>query len=283
MKKKVYRVLALALLLCLCPAFIQSLGSAAQAANGVGSLVETSELFTERDMVQTADLSEAVYLEVSDGENITITSEGVYVLSGTAAEATVVVDADGAKVQLVLNGLSITNSDFPCLYVRDVDKVFVTTAADSSLTVTGSFIGDGETDTDGAIFSKSDLVLNGTATLYIRSSANGVVSKDDLKVTGGSYVISAQSHALEGKDSIRIAGGSFDLNAGKDGLHADNDSDAEKGVISIADGSFTISAADDGIHANTFAQIDGGMGGARGGWGGMNRTNGMNGMGGRRG
>lgn len=204
MKKKVYRVLALALLLCLCPAFIQSLGSAAQAANGVGSLVETSELFTERDMVQTADLSEAVYLEVSDGENITITSEGVYVLSGTA-------------------------------------------------------------------------------TLYIRSSANGVVSKDDLKVTGGSYVISAQSHALEGKDSIRIVGGSFDLNAGKDGLHADNDSDAEKGVISIADGSFTISAADDGIHANTFAQIDGGMGGARGGWGGMNRTNGMNGMGGRRG
>ena len=258
MKKRPMRALALVLAACLCSAILFSAGGTAAAANGAGSLVSADELFTERDMEQTADLSEAVYLQVSDGQNLTITAEGVYVLSGSAAEASIVVDAEGAKVQLVLDGLCITNSDFPCLYVRRADKVFVTTAADSSLTVTGSFCGDGETNTDGAIFSKSDLVLNGTATLTITSSANGVVSKDDLKITGGSYRITAASHALEGKDSLRIAGGSFALTAGKDALHAENDEDTEKGWIYIAGGSFSIQASDDGIHAKSFVQIDGG-------------------------
>lgn len=258
MNKIIFRILALALIVCLCMSFLPSLSVTAQAASGVQTLLDTSELFTERDMSQTADLSDAVYLQVSDGENLSITREGVYVISGTAKEATVVVDADDAKVQLVLDGLCITNSDFPCIYVKSADKVFVTTSADSSLTVTGSFAGDGETNTDGVIFSKSDLVLNGTAALTIKSSASGIVSKDDLKVTGGSYVVTAASHALEGKDSIRIAGGSFTLTAGKDGLHSDNDEDAEKGYVYIADGELTIQAADDGIHANTFIQIDGG-------------------------
>lgn len=258
MKKKIFRVLALVLILCLSATFLHSLGTTALAANGVGSLIDASELFTERDMSQTADLSEAVFLQLSDGENLTITEEGVYVVSGSASEATIVIDADDAKVQLVLDGVSITNSDFPCIYVRSADKVFLTTSADSSLTVTGTFRGDGETNTDGAIYSKSDLVLSGTATLTVKSSANGIVSKDDLKITGGSYVITAASHAVEGKDSIRIAGGSLQLTAGKDGLHSDNDEDAEKGYIYISGGELSIQAADDGIHAATFIQIDGG-------------------------
>ena len=256
MKKKLYTILTLALALAVCATFITGMPTAASAAGT--SLTEASELFTERDLEQTADLSGAVTLEVSEGENITITEEGVYLISGSASEATIVVDAEDAKVQLVLNAVTITNSDFPCIYVRSADKVFVTTAADSSLTVSGAFTGDGETNTDGAIYSKSDLVLNGTATLTISSTANGVVSKDDLKVTGGSYVVNAGSHALEGKDSIRVCGGSFQLKAGKDGLHSDNAEEAEKGYIYLSGGSFTIQAADDGIHAVSFIQIDGG-------------------------
>lgn len=258
MKKNIFKVLALALIVSLCAAFMHSLTTTADAAGGSGTLVEASELFTERDLEQTADLSDAVYLTVRDGENLTITEEGVYVIRGAAEETTIVADADDAKVQLVLDGVSITNSDFACLYVKSADKVFVTTSADSSLTVTGSFSGDGETNVDGAIFSKSDLVLGGAATLTVKSSANGIVSKDDLKVTGGSYEITAASHALEGKDSIHIYDGAFTLIAGKDGLHADNDEDADKGYIYIAGGDFTIKVSDDGIHAVTYIQIDGG-------------------------
>lgn len=161
------------------------------------------------------------------------------------------------KVQLVLDGVSIVNTDMPCIYVESADKVFVTTTADSSLTVNSNFIGDQE-NSDAAIFSCEDLVLNGTAILTIQSSDVGVDTKDDLKITGGTYVITAGTKAFEANDSIRIADGSFTLAAGTDGLHTENNDDNSKGYVYIANGTFDIQAGDDGIHGNSVVQIDGG-------------------------
>ena len=224
-----------------------------------GAIYTADDQFTSRDLEQTPDLSEATYITVSDGQDITITEAGVYALSGTASGVTVYVDAaSDAKVQLVLDGLNITNADFPCVYVKSADKVFVTTTSDSSLSVTGSFRADGDTNTDGAIFSRCDITLNGTAQLTIRSTDNGVVGKDDVKLTGGSYVISAGSKAIEANDSIRVAGGAYSITAGTDGLHAENDDDPTQGYIYICGGELTIKAGDDGIHAQTVAQFDGG-------------------------
>ena len=229
------------------------------AVSGGSTLLNTEELFTTRDLEQTADLSEAQTITVSDGQQISISSEGVYVLQGSAKNATVTVEADSsAKIQLVLDGLSITNDDFPCIYVKSADKVFVTTLSDSSLSVTGSFTADGDTNTDAVIFSKDDLTLNGSATLTISSTDNGVSCKDDLKIPGGSYVISAASKCLEAKDSIRISDGVFTLTAGTDGIHAENEDDDTLGYVYIGGGSFAVSATDDGIHGNAFVQIDGG-------------------------
>ena len=231
----------------------------ATVATESGGVFNAAELFTERDFEQAADLTDAIYFTVSDGEDIHIAEAGVYVLSGSASEVTVYVEAaEDAKVQLVLDGVSITNTGFPCVYVKSADKVFITTSADSSLSVTGSFTPDGDTNTDGVIFSRADLTLNGTAALTITSTDNGVVCKDDLKVTGGSYTITAASKCFEAHDSIRIAGGTFVLTAGTDALHAEYDEDDTVGYILITDGGFTISAGDDGIHAVTVAQIDGG-------------------------
>ena len=216
-----------------------------------------SDLFTERDLQKEADLSKAVTYTVADGTDITITKAGVYVLTGDARDVTVYVEADKEdKVQLVLDGLTVTNSDAPVIYAKTADKVFVTTAADSALSVTGAFAADGDTNTDGVIFSKCDLVLSGTASLTISSSKNGVVGKDDLKITGGTYVISAKSKAVEANDSIRIAGGALQLTAGTDGLHAENGDDDTKGYIYIGGGTLAIQAGDDGIHAVTVVQLD---------------------------
>ena len=229
------------------------------AVSGGSALLDTEELFTSRDLEQTADLSAAQTITVSDRQQFTISSEGVYVLQGSAKNATVTVEAESsAKIQLVLDGLSITNEDAPCIYVKSADKVFVTTLSDSSLSVTGSFTADGDTNTDAVIFSKDDLTLNGSATLTISSTDNGVSCKDDLKVTGGSYVISAASKCLEAKDSIRISDGVFTLTAGTDGIHAENEDDDTLGYVYIGGGSYVISAGDDGIHGNAFVQIDGG-------------------------
>ena len=253
--KRVYRIVLTALLAIMMITLSVSLGSAESST----PIYAADEQFTDRDLEQTADLSEATYYTVTNGQDITIASAGVYVLSGEASNVTVYVEAGkDDKVQLVLDGVSVTNESFPVIYVKSADKVFVTTSADSTLSVTGTFVSDGNTNTDGVIFSKSDLTLNGTATLTVSSTDNGIVGKDDLKITGGTCVINAASKAIEANDSIRIADGVLYLTAGTDGLHAENDEDASKGYIYIGGGSLTITAGDDAIHATTVVQTDGG-------------------------
>ena len=222
--------------------------------------IDASDIFTERDLTQTADLTDAEYYTLQDGQDIEITSAGVYVLSGTATDITIKVNAgDEDKVQIVLNGVNITNSDSPAIYVVNADKVFVTTTdTENTLSVTGTFAADGDTNTDAAIFSKDDLILNGVGTLNISSTANGVTSKDDLKITGGTINISCESDALEANDSVAIADGNITIASNKDGIHAENDEDDTVGYVYICGGNIKIEAADDGIHGTTIVQIDGG-------------------------
>lgn len=227
-----------------------------------GGILETEDVFTDRDLLQTPDLSEAQYLTASDGETLSITEAGIYVISGSAEDCTIRVEAaDDAKVQLVLDGVSITNADFPAIYVVSADKCFVTTTdSENSLTVTGSFTSDGDTSTDAVIFSKDDLVLSGTGSLEITSNyGNGISCKDDLKITGGAYTITSAEDAVEANDSIAVCGGDFTIAADKDGLHCENDEDNSVGWIWIAGGSFNITAGSDGIQATTGLQIDDGQ------------------------
>ncbi len=223
--------------------------------------IDASDLFTERDLTQSADLSEAVYYTLSDGQDISISEEGVYVLTGSASEVTVIVDAASEdKVQIVLDGVSITNTDSPCIYVKNADKVFITTTStENTLEVSGTFSADGETNTDAVIFSKDDLVLNGTGVLNITSSDNAVSSKDDIKVTGGSYIIRCVSDAFEAHDMIAVADGSIMISSEGDGFKAKNDEDDTQGMIYVCGGTIDIDAGDDGMHAVCILQIDGGI------------------------
>jgi hypothetical protein len=225
------------------------------------TLIDTTDLFSERDLEQSADTTDAVSYTVESGSDITITEAGVYIISGTATDCSIIVDCadEDAKVQIVLDGVSITNTDTPVIYVKAADKCFVTTTdSTNTLSVTGTFTSDGETNTDAVIFSKADLVLNGTGTLNISSTGNGITSKDDLKVTGGTYSIECTKNGLEGKDSIAVCGGSFTINSGADGLHSENSDDNTLGSIYISGGTFDITSGDDGIHGTTAIVIDGG-------------------------
>ncbi len=223
--------------------------------------MDASDLFSQRDLRQTADQSGAVTYSVSDGTDVTISTGGVYVLQGSAANVTVYVEAgDEDKVQLVLNGLTVANDSFPVIYVKNADKVFVTTVAstESSLSVTGTFRADGSTNTDAVIFSRDDLVLNGLGSLRISSTDNGVSCKDELKITGGVLTVSAKGHGLEANDGIAMADGTVSVTAGQDGLHAENDDDDREGWIYVCGGTLDVNAADDGLHAVSILQIDGG-------------------------
>ena len=174
-----------------------------------------------------------------------------YVLFGTLDNGMVMVDVDkNSKVQLILSGVSIHSKDSAALYVKSADKVFLTLANGTQNTLSGgdSFIAIDENNIDAAIFSKDDLTLNGSGSLAVHAAAgHGIVSKNDLAITGGTYTITAASHGLSGRDSIRIADGDFTITAGKDGLHADNEEEAEKGFLHIMGGRFLITSDGDGM------------------------------------
>ena len=244
------------------------------SAQSEAGTFSSADMFTERDLAGTYEESGAVYVTLSDdgitgetdgvvikGQMVTITAEGTYIFSGTLSEGQIVVDADNAKVQIVFDNVDITCASSAAVYVKSAEKVFVTLAEGSQNTLrnTDEYVAIDDNNIDAVIFSKSDLTLNGTGSLTIVSAeGHGIVSKDDLKITGGTYDITAAGHALSGKDSVRIADGTFILTAEKDGIHAENADDEEKGYIYIADGDFTITSDGDGMDASNIVQIEDG-------------------------
>lgn len=236
--------------------------------------IDITDMFTKRDLSGTYEESETVKITLSgktatcDSSNVhiedgvvTIKAAGVYVLSGTLTDGTVVVDAgDDDKVQLVFDGVSITAADYAAIYAKNADKVFVTLTegTENTLTVSGDYVQTDDNNVDAVIFAKCDLTLGGSGSLTVKdTTGHGIVSKDDLVVTSGTYTIDSQDHCLNGKDSVRIADGTFTLTCDEDGIHAGND-DQQDGYIYIEGGDIDISVGDDAMHAEGLLIITGG-------------------------
>ncbi len=235
---------------------------------------ETDGAFSERDLsgeydetIVTVQLTgagaqaESENVSVS-GQTVTVTGAGTYIFSGTLENGSIIVDADKEdKVQLVLNGVSISSDSYAAIYVKQADKVFLTLAEGTQNTLSngGGFTQLDDNNVDAAIFAKDDLTLNGTGSLTVTSPAgHGIVGKDEVTITGGTYTVTAANCAIRANDGIAVADGTFTLTAGTDGLHAENDEDDTLGNIYIVGGAFTIRADDDAVHATTLLQIDNG-------------------------
>ncbi len=256
-----------------------------QSGSATGSIVEstwtetvtqsTSDLFSDRDYETTYDESQCAVITLNgstatcssdavtiDGGTITIKDEGTYILRGTLEDGMIIVNAgDSDKTQLVLDGVDITSSESAPIYVYEADKVFITLAEGSENTLTngGTFTAIDENDIDSVIFSKSDLTLNGNGSLTISSPAgHGVVSKDELTITGGTYAISCASSGFNANDNVCIDGGAYTIASGKDGIHCENSEDTSLGFVYIEKGTFDITAEGDGISASGYMEINDG-------------------------
>lgn len=233
-------------------------------------------MFTDRDGKTEYDESKAVSIKLNgtsatsssnsvkiSGSTVTITEEATYVISGTLTDGMIIVNAeDTAKLQIVLNGVDITSKTSASLYILEADKVFVTLADGKANTLAngGSFTAIDENNIDAVVFSKQDLTFNGSGSLTVTSpAAHGIVCKDDLVFTGGTYTVNSASHGLDANDSVRISSSTkLTIDAGKDGIHCENTDDASLGFIYISDGTMNIEAEGDGIAAGAYVQIENG-------------------------
>lgn len=241
-----------------------------------GSSLTDSDMFTDRDYETGFDEGTSVLIQLEgnsakassdsvqiSGTSITITEEATYLISGTLNDGMIIVNApDTAKLQLVFNGVNITSATSAALYVLEADKVFITLpqGTENSLSNGGTFTTIDENNIDGALFSKQDLTLNGSGSLTVTSpTGHGIVCKDDLVITGGTYTITSSSHGLDANDSIRITGETtIEIDAGKDGMHAENDEDSSLGFVYISNGAMNIESEGDGISSGTYMQIKNG-------------------------
>lgn len=285
MKKLISIALVLLLLLAGCgkqeqPSFTDATASESESAT-VDSGAEPVEadfsqtdadMFTQRDSEAQYDESTAVTIKLDgasatassdsvkiSGSTVTITEEATYIISGQLRDGVLIVNApETAKLQLVLGGVDITSKTSAALYILQADKVFVTLAEDTENTLAngGTFAAIDENNIDAALFSKQDLTLNGAGSLTVTSPAgHGIVCKDDLVITGGSYRVNSASHGLDANDSVRIKDATFTIDAGKDAIHAENAEDASKGFIYISSGNIQAEAEGDGIAAGAYMQI----------------------------
>ena len=241
------------------------------------SAAQTDEaLFSDRDKATSYLEEECVRITFSgnsvsassdsvriSGTTVTLTEEATYLLSGTLADGMILVDgAESAKLRLVFDGVSITSSASAPLYIRQADKVFVTLAEGSENTLEngGTFTEMDGNSIDGAVFSKQDLTFNGSGSLTVISPAgHGIVCKDDLVFTGGTYLLNTASHGLDANDSVRITGDTaITVHAGKDGIHCEHSEDTSLGFLHISGGTLRLEAEGDGITASAWLEITGG-------------------------
>lgn len=127
----------------------------------------------------TFDSTAAVLFE---DNTLTIKAGGTYVLSGSL-DGQVIVDSENKNtVRLVLNGVEINSAETSAIHIANAEKAFISLAEG-----TENSVSDGETyvfddaeedEPNAAIFSKSDLTINGTDELTVAGSYNnGIASK----------------------------------------------------------------------------------------------------------
>ena len=198
-----------------------------------------------------------------EDKTVKITKEGTYILSGSSDGLNVVVEAaDTEKVWLVFDNLSMKGVSAP-IQVLTADKVFITLAKGSSNTIEDTETAENE-ELNAAIYSKSDLTINGSGKLIVNGKyEHGIKSSDDLKMLGGSFVITAANDGLNANDALNIKDSVIEISAKGDGIHSDknvyidgkslNIKESEEGiegkVVDIVSGDIDIKSSDDGINA----------------------------------
>lgn len=214
------------------------------SSNVITTAFASEDAFSDRDFESEYTEDECVIITLADGAStvsgsgasvdgdiITISEAGSYLVSGSLSDGQIYVEADSdAKVQIILDGVTIENSTTAGIYIYSCDKTFLTLADGSVNTISVEIVNissdsSDESTVDSAIFARDDLTINGGGTLQIYSeSGNGITSKDELTITGGNFYIVCTKNGLEANDVLAIADGYFDIvtNGGADSYSSDS-------------------------------------------------------------
>jgi len=246
--------------------------SDALALNGADHEDPADYAWNSADVVPIAFAGSAITIggagATASGSTLTITAGGTYSISGTLNDGQIVVNAKGALVRLVLNGMTITKSGDAAIFVSKASKAVIELAGGTVNRVTDGTTYPAGVDQNAAVFSKTNLSIHGEGVLVVTGRyADGITSKDGLVIDGGHITVNAVDDGIRGKDYLVVRAGTIDVTAGGDALKSDEDVDATLGYVLITGGSITGTSGDDGIQAQTDVLITGGTVALRAGGG----------------
>ena len=120
------------------------------------------------------------------------------------------------------------------------------------------FTDEDEQETDGTLFTKTDLVINGNGKIVIDGNyQDGIVSKDTLKIINAEIEITSADDGIRGKDFVAINNAKITIEATKKGIRSTNTKDSSLAYILIDGGTININKSYEGIEARLI-EINGG-------------------------
>ncbi len=197
------------------------------------------------------------------GNAVTITSAGVYGISGECADGKIIIDAGkNDVVTLLLSGISLTSTDGSAINCDKAAKLVITAKDGTENTISDSesyTFEPGEDEPDAAVYCRSDMVINGSGKLtVIGLYKDGIKCKDGLKLCCENLYVTAAEDGIIGRDYIIAAKCGIKAESGGDGLKATNDEDGTLGYIRVMSGAVDITAHNDAVQAETELIVDGG-------------------------
>ena len=236
------------------------------STNSTATTTGTSTYFEASDLTATYDESKASKISLQgttatvsgegvtvNGSTVEITAAGTYIVEGTASKVQLKVAAGKEdEVQIVFKNATLKNTGAPLLV--DTAKKVILTVADG----TKNEVADESTSTvKGAIYSDSDLTINGKGSLTVNGAAsNAIKSKDGIRIVDATVTATAKKHGIAANDFVNISGATLNLTADEDGIHSDNDDDVLLGNVYLVNTTITVNAGDDGINASNTMLID---------------------------
>lgn len=193
---------------------------------------------------------------------ISITSGGVYELTGKSTDIKILIEADNAEVTLVLNGAEISSTSGSVIECESAKLFTICSVANTNNVISDcanySFA-EGKDEPDAAVFSRSDTVITGSGGLSINGLYKDAVKcKDGLSISCGKLDIRSVDDGITGKDYAVIYNGEISVKSGGDGIKSTNSEDEGRGYITIADGTIDVESQTDAIQAETYLTISGG-------------------------
>ena len=188
-------------------------------------------------------------------QEITIKKSWNYEFSWTLSDGQIIVETGDEKdVQIILNWVNITSTDWSAILVNEANQTIINLANNSINNIIDWENYINVEDENAAIFSKDDLVINWNWTLNINwNYKDWITSKDKLFIDSGNINITAKDDWIRWKDYILINDWNIDIIADWDGLKSDND---DKWTILINWWNINISSWDDWINAALYVVIN---------------------------